>query len=303
MSPKFTFILVIAIILAILGFSSLYTVSEGRQAIVLRLGKIESSPDGKATIKGPGLHVKLPFINQVRSFDVRLQTLDIDSSRIVTAEKKDVLVDYYAKWYISDIPKYYTSTGGDSLVAEGLLKQQLNDGLRAQFGKRTIKEVVADDRESIMTTVKNQAEAGAARLGITVSDVRIKRIDLPEEVSAAVYERMRAERKRVATKHRADGRAEAEAIHAKADADAAIIVATASTKAQKIRAKGDSKASEIYAKAYGQDPEFYAFYRSLNAYADTFNNKQDVIVMSPKSDFFKYFNNLAGSSNASKQGS
>jgi modulator of FtsH protease HflC len=296
MSTKFTSIAVIILLMLIVGYSSLYTVRQGQAAIALRLGKIKENADGQAIIYNPGLHFKIPILESVQKFDVRLQTLDIDSSRIVTAEKKDVIVDYYAKWRIANLPQYYTATSGDQMQAEILLQQQLNDGLRAQFGRRNIREVVSDDRESIMASVRDKASQGAARLGLQVIDVRIKRIDLPPEVSSAVYDRMRAERNRVAAKHRADGRAQAEAINAEADANAAVIIATAKANSQKVRAQGDGKAAKIYADAYGANPEFYAFYRSLTAYAQIFSNKSDLLVLSPDSQFFSYFNEAAGRS-------
>lgn len=290
MKSKFSLIIAILLVVFVLLLSTLYTVSEGQKALLLRLGKIAADDQNQALIMEPGLHFKLPFINSVRYFDVRLQTLDIDSSRIVTEEKKDVLVDYFAKWYVNNLPEYFTSTGGDAMVAENLLRQQLNDGLRAQFGKRTIKEVVADDRETIMAAVAEQARKKAATLGIEVKDVRIKRIDLPTEVSTAVFDRMRAERKRIATKHRADGKAEAEAIHAKADADAIVIVAKAREEAEKIRAEGDKEAAKIYNDAYSNSPDFYRFYRSLLTYTQTFNSKNDVLILGSGNHFFDEFN-------------
>lgn len=282
------------LVLLLLGFSSVYIVNEGQQAILLRLGKIvHDSKTQQPAVKGPGLHFKWPFINMARIFDTRIQTLDIDSSRIVTAEKKDVLVDYFVKWRIDNLPQYYTSTGGNEFQAETLLEQKLNDGLRAEFGKRNISEVVSGERTDIMAILRTYANKSAKGLGINIIDVRIKAIDLPSEVSTAVYERMRAERERVATEHRADGKAAAEAIRAKADANVTVTLAKASSDAKRIRGSGDALAAKTYADAYSKNAEFFEFYRSLNAYRDVFNNKKDIVVLQPDSQFFKYFNKAA----------
>lgn len=282
-----------ALLLLLLLFSCCYTVQEGQRGILLRLGAIEV--DGKTKkpiIIAPGLHFKLPFIEQVRKFDVRLQTLDVSSAdgksapRIVTREKKNVVVDYFVKWRIQDIPLYYQRTLGQ---AHTLLEQQLNDALRTEFGRRTINEVIADDRASIMERLRVLANANAQNLGINIVDVRIKRIDLPEEVSAAIFEQMRAEREKAANEHRANGKAAAEAIQANADANVVIIVATAKADAARIRGEGDTLAAKIYADAYSKEPGFYGFYRSLLAYKNVFANKQDIIILKPDSQFFKYF--------------
>jgi modulator of FtsH protease HflC len=222
---------------------------------------------------------------------MRLQTLDIKSSRIVTAEQKDVIVDYYVKWRISDPVLYYTRASGSAQHANLLLEQQLNDGLRAQFGRRTISEVVSDDRTTIMDALSQQANVNAQKLGIQVIDVRIKRIDLPTEVSTAVFERMRAERERVAMEHRSTGKASAEAIRANADANVTVMIAMAKEQAANLRAQADAQAAKVYTDAYSQNPDFYAFYRSLLAYKKVFNNRENnILVLRPDSQFFKYFN-------------
>jgi modulator of FtsH protease HflC len=286
---------VIAVIIAlVVGYASVFTIHEGQSGLLTRLGKLERDSTGDIKIYRPGLHFKIPFINQVLVFDTRLQTLDIESSRIVTEEKKDVLVDYYVKWRIIDLPRYYTRTQGNSFQAETLLRQQINDGLRAQFGKRNISEVVSGERTDIMETVQLQAQSTAENLGIDVTDVRIKRIDLPVEVSNAVFERMRTERQRIANRHRAEGRSKAEEIRARADAQSVVIVAQAHSQGQKVRGEGDAMAAEVYAQAYGQNRDFFGFYRSLNAYRTTFNTGQDFLVLQPEGDFFKYFNKAAG---------
>jgi len=282
-------------------FSSYYTVNEGQQALLLRLGKLEkSAATGKVEVMQPGLHFKIPFIEHVRSFDTRLQTLDIKSSRIVTEEKKYVIVDYYVKWRISNLPQFFISTSGNYQQAGNLLQQQLNDTLRAQFGQRTIKEVVSQDRVNIMATLLTQANVNAHKLGMEVVDVRIKKIDLPETVTNTVYQQMRAERERVATEHRSQGKATAEAIKAQADASVTVAIATAQTQAAKFRSEGDAAAANIYSKAYAQDSAFYAFYRSVLAYQKSFASKHDVLVLKPSSQFFEYFNSAGNRKEAVK---
>lgn len=284
--------IVVLLVLAVLGYSSVYIVSEGQQALLLRLGSIEKNAQtGAPCIAGPGLHWKWPLITWVKIFDTRLQTFNIKSSRIVTAEQKDVIVDYYVKWRIVNPTQYFISTGGDAHQAGVLLEQQLNDGLRAQFGRRTITDVIADDRTTIMDTLDRQANASAQKLGLAVIDVRIKRIDLPSEMSNAVFERMRAERERIAAEHRATGKSNAETIRAKADADVTITIATAKAQAAAIRGQGDAEAAKIYADAYDKDSAFFAFWRSLQAYKNVFANAQNtVLVLRPDSQFFRYFN-------------
>lgn len=303
MNPIKTLTITAILFILMVVYSSAYTVNEGQQALLLRLGNIQTDTStGKAYIKGPGLHFKIPFLMQAKIFDARLQTLDIKSSRIMTAEQKDVLVDYYVKWRISNLALYYTRTGGNPRQADLLLEQQINDSLRAEFGRRKIKEVISDDRVNIMDSLNKQANTSAQKLGIDVVDVRIKRIDLPTEVSTAVFERMRAERERVATEHRSTGKANAEAIRAKADANVTITIATAKEEAAKIRSEGDALAAKIYTDAYNQNPQFFAFYRSLEAYRKVFdkNNPNNILVLQPNSEFFKYFNNVGKSSTSEK---
>lgn len=291
MSSLKSIILSIVIFLVLLFFFCVYTIQEGQKGLLLRLGKLVNNPEtNQPYVFDAGLHVRIPFISQVRIFDARMQTLDIKSSRIVTEEKKDVLVDYYVKWRINDLPLYFTRTGGNGVQAETLLEQKLNDGLRAEFGKRKITEVVSGERSDIMNILKRQASVSAKSLGIEVIDVRIKRIDLPSEVSSAVFARMRAERQRIANMHRADGRAAAEAIRAGADAKVRIAIAQAESSAKGIYGEGDAEAAKIYAQAYNKDPEFFGFYRSITAYKEVFADKQDFLILRPDSEFFKYFN-------------
>ncbi|CAM4455361.1 MAG: Modulator of FtsH protease HflC [Legionellaceae bacterium] len=293
MNKKIQTYTVFSILVLLIFYLCSYTVMEGQRAILLRLGAIKMDmKTGKTLVMVPGLHFKWPFIEQVRKFDIRLQTLDVETSdaksapRIVTREKKNVVVDYYVKWRITDLALYYQRALGQ---ANTLLEQQLNDALRAEFGLRTINEVIADDRAIIMERLRILANSNAKNLGIGIIDVRIKRIDLPEEVSTAIFEQMRAEREKAAGEHRANGKAAAEAIRANADANATIIAASAKAQSAQIRSEGDMAAANIYADAYSKDPEFYAFYRSILAYKNTFANKKDIMVLKPDSKFFKYF--------------
>jgi len=277
----------------VLFFSSLYVIQEGQRGLLLRLGEIVNDKQGKPILLTPGIGFKMPLINQVRLFDVKLQTLAVQASRILTQEQKYVLVDYYIKWRVEDLPLYYQRTGGDELRAQTLLQQQVNDALRAAFGQRTITEMVSGERVNVMVLLKDAANSTAKNLGISVADVRIKSIDLPNEVSETVFTRMRTKREQVATQHRADGRAQAEAIKATADAKAAVAIAEAKTQAATIRAEGSATAARVYAQAYNKNPDFFAFYRSLEAYKTAFANKNDFIVLTPESDFVKYFNNMS----------
>jgi modulator of FtsH protease HflC len=268
---------------------SVYTVDQREFALVFRLGEIV------AVKKEPGLYFKIPMMENVRYFEKRIVTLDwIEPDRFITSEKKNVLVDSFVKWRITDPAKYYVSVRGDERQAEARLSQTVNDGLRAEFGKRTIHDVVSGERDQIMEILRQKADREARQMGIEVLDVRIKRVDLPEEVSGSVYQRMEAERKRVANELRSQGAGAAEKIRADADKQREVIIAEAYREAQKIKGEGDAKAAEIYASAYGRNPEFYAFYRSLEAYRNSFKNKSDVLVLQPDSDFLKYMRDADG---------
>ncbi|MFZ9530694.1 MAG: protease modulator HflC, partial [Burkholderiales bacterium] len=239
--------------------------------------------------KDPGLYFKVPMLDNVRYFDVRILTIDtVEPERFLTSEKKNVLVDLFVKWRITDVRSYFTSVGGDELRAQTRLLQTINDGLRAEFGNRTVHDVVSGERDKIMELMRKKANEDASKIGVEVLDVRLKRVDLPQEVSESVYRRMEAERKRVANELRSTGSAESEKIRADADKQKEVILAEAYRDAQRIKGEGDAKASAIYAKAYEINPEFYAFYRSLEAYRASFKNKSDVLVLEPSSDFFKY---------------
>jgi len=292
---------VLIFVVLLLFFASVFTITQGQHGILLHLGRlVQDSATGKAKVLGPGLHVKLPFVEHVRVFDTRIQTLDIKSSRIVTKEKRDVIADYYVKWRISDLAQYFKSTGGNEFKAETLLEQQLNTLLRAEFGKRTIPDVVSDARGDIMDVLQKGAEKQAGQLGIHVVDVRIKGIELPPSTSNAIYQRMRADMRKIANRHRADGKAAAEAIQAKSDRDVTVILATAKSNGQKIRAEGEAKAAGIYAEAFNKNKAFFKFYRSLLAYQASFNSKQDILVLDKNSAFFDYFNSALLKNNGTK---
>ncbi|HRH81224.1 MAG TPA: protease modulator HflC [Thiobacillaceae bacterium] len=268
---------------------SMYTVDQRQGALVFQLGEVV------AIRKEPGLYLKIPFIQNVRFFDLRIVTLDTaEPERFITSEKKNVLVDYFVKWRVLDVEKYYVSFKGDEARAENRLAQTINDSMRAEFGKRTVHDVVSGQRDQIMDVLRKSADADASRFGVRVTDVRIKRVDLPTEVSESVYRRMEAERKRVANELRSTGSAEAEKIRADADKQREVIIAEAYRDAQRIKGEGDAKASAIYAEAFGKNPEFYAFYRSMEAYKQSFRNKSDVMVLEPSSEFFRYLKSPRG---------
>ena len=278
-----------AVLLAVVAYFSLFRVQEYEQAIVFQFKEIQRSD------YEPGLHFMIPIINTAQKFETRLLNLDQEPQRFLTVEKKDVIVDYYAKWVISDVEKFYVATrGGDVQYATGLLGQRINRALRDEFGKRTVQEVVAGERGEILDVVETTTDQLRDELGITVVDVRTKRIDLPEEVSNSVYARMRAERTRVAKDFRARGEEAAERIRADADKEREIILAEAYKDAETVRGEGDARATDIYAQAFGKDEEFYTLYRSLNAYRTSFSNNSDILLLEPDSDFFRYFNNSRG---------
>ena len=236
----------------------------------------------------PGLHFKIPFIESVRKLDARIQTLDEAPDRFVTSEKKDLMVDSFVKWRIVDFSTYYLRTSGSVENARALLKQKVNNGLRTEFGNRTIKEIVSGDRDDIMKQALASAASSREDLGIEVVDVRIKAINLPTEVSTSIYERMRAERTAVAKEHRSQGQEQAEIIRATIDAKVTVMLAEAQKNASATRGEGDALAAKIYADVYSKDAEFYRFYRSLEAYEKSFSSKSDIMVVKPDSDFFNY---------------
>ncbi len=279
-------------VVLLLMLTSVYTITQGEHGILLRLGRLVKDPKTQlAKVYSPGLHFKIPMVDTARVFDTRIQTLDIKSSRIVTREKKDVLVDYYVKWRIKNLAQYFKTTSGNVLKAETLLEQQLNTSLRNQFGKRTISDLVSGERDDVMDVLKVKAEEQANQLGIDVVDVRIKGIELPPSTSNAIYQRMRADMKKIANRHRADGNAAAEAIQANADAKVTITISEAVNEGRQIKAKGQAEAASIYESAYGKNQKFFELYRSLKAYQESFQSKQDILVLGQNSAFFDYFKN------------
>ena len=273
------------ILLLILLALSTFTVDQRESALVFRLGEIV------AVKQEPGLYFKAPLIDNARFYDKRILTFDSPvPDRFITSEKKNVLVDSYIKWRIIDPAKYYVSVNGDERQAERRLTQTVNDGLRAEFGKRTIKEVVSGERSTIMDIIKQRADKESAKIGIQIIDVRLRRVDLPKEVSESVYQRMEAERKSVANELRSQGFADSEKIRADADKQKNIIITEAYKKAQTIKGEGDASAARIYADTFSKNKNFYDFYRSLEAYKKSFKSKEDIMVLDADTEFFKYLN-------------
>lgn len=287
MSGSRMFLIVALLVVAALVWMSLFVVSERELAIKFRLGEIVRSDFE------PGMHFQTPLINNVRKFDKRILTLDSNPERILTGEKKNVLVDYFVKWRIGDVEDFYRSFGGREADAASRMAQTIKDGLQAELGNRTIREVVSGERKEIMQNVTASADEKLDQFGIEIVDVRIKQIELPPNVRSSVFERMRAERERIAKEHRARGEKESRIIRARADRERTELLAAARRTAEEIRGGGDAEATEIYAKAYGLDPDFYEFYRSLQAYRNSFSSKDDVLVLEPDSEFFNYFGGTA----------
>ncbi len=283
MSNKSLFTLITGAVLALVAWNSFYIVAQTERAVLLQFGKVSESD------VAPGLHMKIPYVNQVRKFDGRLLTLDAPTQRFLTLEKKAVMVDAFAKWRVANADQYYTATSGIKQVADERLARRLEAGLRDQFGKRTLHEVVSGQRDELMANITASLDKLARKeLGIEVIDVRVKSIDLPREVNRSVFERMSSERAREAREHRAKGKELAEGIRADADRQRRVLLAEAYREAEEIRGEGDARSTAIYAAAYGQDKDFYAFHRSLQAYRDSFSSKSDVLVLTPDSDFFRF---------------
>ncbi len=275
----------IVIAAGLLGMNSFYIVSELERAVLLEFGKVVQHD------VPPGLHFKLPFVNEIRKFDSRVLTLDAPPERFLTLEKKALIVDSFAKYRVSNVEIYYTATSGDERRAGELLRQRINTGLRNEISKRTLHEVVSGERDALMIALReNLNKLTTDELGVEVIDVRVKRMDLPPEVSQSVYDRMNTERDIEAREHRAKGAEMAVGIRADSDKQKEIILAEAYRDAEIIRGDGDASAASIYADAFNKDPEFYKFYRSMTAYKRTFSNKSDILLIDPKSDFFSYLN-------------
>ena len=273
---------------ALIVWASVFTVDERQRAILFKFGEILSSDFE------PGLHLKMPVINNVKKFDRRILTIDQQAERFLTAEKKDLIVDSFVKWRIDDVEEYFKTTQGDERLAGNLLYQNINNGLRDEFGKRTVQEVIAGDRTEIMKIMTAEATEKAKTLGIEVIDVRIKKIDLPARVSDSVYRRMRAERERVARDFRSKGAEAAERIRADADRQRSIILAEAYRDSEIVRGEGDAQATDIYADAFSKNEDFFRFNRSVNAYKNNFSTAEDIILLEPDSEFFRYFNDSRG---------
>ncbi|MFA7399973.1 MAG: protease modulator HflC [Sideroxydans sp.] len=283
MKPNIKNVMVGAVVLLILVGMSAFVVDQRQTAIVFQLGEV------MRVETTPGLKFKVPLVQNVRYFDSRILTFDAaEPERFITAEKKNVLVDSFVKWRIFDVKQYYISVGGDEARAQTRLMQTVNSAMREEFGKLTIHDVVSGKRDELMRVVQEKTDGDARKIGVEVLDVRLKRVDFPVEISDSVYRRMEAERKRVANELRATGNAESEKIRADADRQRQVTLAQAYRDAQKIKGEGDARASALYAGAFGRNSEFYAFYRSLDAYKQTFKNKSDVMVLDPSSSFFKY---------------
>ncbi len=289
MRDKFSAFVGVVVFGLVLLSMSVFTVDQRQYALVFQLGEIKSA------ISEPGLNFKWPLIQNVRYFDKRILTMDTpEPERFITSEKKNVLVDLFVKWRIADPELYYISVLGDEARAVTRLQQTVNAGLREEFGKRTVHEVVSGQRDAIMEEMRAKADQDARKIGVQIVDVRLKRVDLPLEVSESVYRRMEAERKRVANELRSEGAAAAEKIRADADRQREVIIAEAYRDAQQIKGDGDAQAASIYAAAFGRNPEFFAFYRSQEAYRESFAGKSDVLVVEPTSDFFRYLRSATG---------
>ncbi len=284
MKQGFGAIVAVLLVLVFIASQSLYTVDQRQNAIVFQLGEL------KGVVSEPGLHFKLPFIQNVRYYDIRILTLDTpDAERFITDGNIPILVDSFVKWRINDVRQYYLRTGGDERIAQNRLGSAVNAGLRDEFGVRKLHEVVSEERDQIMEAVREKANVVAGELGMLIVDVRLKRVELPQEVSERVYQRMESERKRVANERRSTGAGEADRIRAEADRQRSVLLAEAYREAQRIKGEGDARAAAIYAKAYGANAEFYSFYRSMEAYRTTFRSRSDLLVVDPSSDFFRYF--------------
>ncbi|ARC93251.1 HflC protein [Vibrio coralliilyticus] len=314
-------VLVVTIVLLLM---SVFVIQEGERGLVIRFGRVLDD-NGVSKIYEPGLHFKMPLFDRVKTLDARIQTMDSRSDRFVTSEKKDVLIDTYVKWRISDFGRYYLTTGGgNTLTAEALLERKVTDVLRSEIGAREIKQIVSGprnkdvlpesadseevtteaalealevdgERDQIMENVLvGTSDSAMTDLGVEIVDFRMKKINLPDEISESIYRRMRAERESVARKHRSQGREKAEVIRAQADLEVATVLAEADKTARVTRGEADAKSAKIYSDAYNKDPEFFGFMRSLKAYETSFSDKSDILVLDPKSDFFQYMNNSAG---------
>ncbi|WP_373100706.1 MULTISPECIES: protease modulator HflC [Pasteurellaceae] len=282
---------VIIVLIAVI-YSSIVIVDEGTRGIMLRFGKVQRDADNKVVVYNPGLHFKIPFIDSITVLDARIRTLDGQADRFVTVEKKDLLVDSYVKWRVSDFGRFFTATGGgDYTQASNLLRRKVNDRLRSEIGSRTIKDIVSGTRGELMAGAKkalNNGQDSTSELGIEVIDVRVKQINLPDEVSSSIYQRMRAERDAVAREHRSQGKEKAAFIQADVDRKVTLILANANKTAQELRGNGDAAAAKLYAEAFSGESEFYSFVRSMKAYENSFAKPDNMMILKPDSDFFRF---------------
>ena len=289
MSFRALVMLMMVVITVVVVSNSVYTVKETERAIKLRFGAVTEAD------VPPGLHFKWPFADNIRKFDARVLTQDSKPARFYTLEKKPLRVDSFAKWRIKDVGRYYTATSGDERRGEQILAQRVNEGLRNQISRRDMHSVVSGERDELMIELKRDLDESMQRdMGVEVIDVRVKQIDLPDEVSAAVYNRMISERQIEARQYRAQGQELALGITADADRQVVVIDANAYREAEQLRGDGDARSAQVYAEAYNQDSEFYEFYRSINAYTKVFGSKDDLMVIDPNSDFFKYLKSASG---------
>ena len=288
-------VLAILILVALLVSGALYTVDQRQHAIVFQLGEV------RRVVTEPGLHFKIPLFQNVRHFDMRILTYDdAEPLRFLTQGNRPVLVDSFVKWHIVDVRQYYVSVQGDEFRAQTRIRQTVSGTLRDEFGLRTVHEVVSGKRENIMANVRKKAAEDLQRIGVGIIDVRLKRVDLPQEVSESVYRRMDSERKRIANELRSTGAAEGEKIRADADRQREVILAEAYRDAQRVRGEGDAKSAGIYASACSQNPEFFSFYRSMEAYRSTFRGRNDVMLLETNSDFLRYFRDSLGRQSSKK---
>lgn len=286
------FLLPALAVVAFVVYQSVVVIQEGQRGIMMRFNKVQRDVESQVKVYTPGIHFKVPVIDQIKTLDARIQTLDGKEDRFVTVEKKDLLVDSYVKWRISDFGQFYTSTGGDYQKASDLLRRKVNDRLRSEIGSRTIKDIVSGSRGELMAGAQkalNAGEDGAEKLGIEVVDVRVKQINLPNEVSSSIYQRMQAERAAVAREHRSQGEEKAEGIRADVDRKVVLILANANKTAEELKGAGDAEAAKIYADAFSQEPEFYRFIRSLKAYEESFaEGSNNMMLLKPDSEFFRF---------------
>ena len=289
-------IIAIIVVIALIASSTMYTVDQRQNAIVFQLGEV------KEVVQRSGLHFKWPLLQNVRLFDMRILTFDDpEPLRFLTQGNRPVLVDSFVKWRVADVRQYYVSVQGDEIRAQTRIKQTVSGSLRDEFGVRTVHDVVSGERDHIMSRVRDKVDQDLKRIGVEVIDVRLKRVDLPADVSESVYRRMEAERKRIANELRSTGAAEAERIRADAERQREVILAEAYRDAQRVRGEGDAKSAAIYAAAFSQNPEFYAFYRSMEAYRSTFRGRNDLMLLEPNSDFFRYLKDSMGRQGGAKK--